>query len=138
MSREYKTFLATAKSAAGPEFEEAFLRGMRLHHRQGLTESKLCQQRASRTELKDFCGELTSELQRDTRRIGKFICEWYRDCLGADEARRHQVLSTDCGVRLSRYRAVSQSPAMTSAMLMSDTARPFLRTSRSLSAATPV
>ena len=32
---------------------------MRLHHRQGLAESELCQLRASRAELKDFCGELT-------------------------------------------------------------------------------
>jgi hypothetical protein len=111
---------------------------MRLHHRQGLAESKSCEQRAFHLELKEFCTRLTSEQQPDMRQVGKVICEWYRDCLEVEEAALHQERLGDCAFGLSRYRAVSQRPAITRPIAMSDTARPFLRTSRSVSAATPV
>ena len=101
MSKEYRSFLEKARSGSGPEFEEAFLRGMRLHHRQGLVESKLCEQRASHAALKDFCDQLTLEQQKDMRRVGDFICRWYRDCLGKDEASVHQIPPRVLAVRLS-------------------------------------
>jgi hypothetical protein len=74
---------------------------------------------------------------RSTRRVPARFAEYW-DCLGADEAALHQERLGDCAFRLSRYCAVSQRPAITKPIAMSDTARPFLRTSRSFSAATPV
>lgn len=136
MSEEYRSFLEKVRTGSGEEFEEALLRGMRLHHRQGLVESKLCQQRASHAALKDFCGQLTLQQQQDMRRVGNFICQWYKDCLGKDEARVHHSASPE--LRLSRRRTASQSPTMTRPILTSETARPFLRTFRSFSAARPV
>lgn len=136
MSAEYRSFLEKVRTGSGEEFEEAFLRGMRLHHRQGLVESKLCQQRAAHTVLKDFCGQLTLQQQQDMQRVGNFICQWYKDCLGKDEAQVDQPTAPD--LRLSRRRTASQSPSMTRPILTSETARPFRRTSRSFSAASPV
>lgn len=70
------------RSATGDSFDEAFLRGMRVHHRQLSEETRRCQMEASHAELKEFCSSETGSQEQEIGQLTRWICQWFRDCLG--------------------------------------------------------
>ena len=76
----YRNFLKSVQTSTGSEFEEAFLRSLRLHHHEGVNESQTCQTRASHSELKSSCSQMIGEQKQEIRQINAWICEWFRDC----------------------------------------------------------
>jgi uncharacterized protein (DUF305 family) len=76
----YRNFLKSVQTATGAVFEEALLRALRLHHREGIRESEACQSGASHQELKSFCTQMVGEQQKEMRQINRWICEWAQDC----------------------------------------------------------
>jgi len=83
ITREYQSFLARIRDTSGPAFDEALLRGMRVHHRQGIREVRACEERAQHPVLRDYCRELNAAQQRDSQKLTEWICHWYKDCLGS-------------------------------------------------------
>ena len=81
-SDQFRRFLEQMRTATGEAFDEAFLRGMRVHHRQLSEETQLCQMEASRTELKGFCSSETKGQEQEIEQLTRWICQWFRDCLG--------------------------------------------------------
>ncbi len=80
-SEQFRGFLDEMRSSSGAKFEEAFLRGMRIHHRQGLDQTKDCEARATHPELRDLCGRQTVRQQQEERQIDSWLCQWFRDCV---------------------------------------------------------
>ena len=76
----YRNFLKSVPTATGAVFDEALLRALRLHHREGIRESEACQSGASHQELKSFCTLMVSAQQKEIRQINSWICEWAKDC----------------------------------------------------------
>jgi hypothetical protein len=77
---QYDTFLRRMTEASGDDFDEAAVRAIRVHAREGLTETTACEERASDTRLKQSCGEMKAAQQRALENARKWICEWFRDC----------------------------------------------------------
>jgi hypothetical protein len=57
---QYKTLFDQMRSSKGDEFDEAAARAIRVHAREGVTESNTCQQQAVHQELKQFCSDLNA------------------------------------------------------------------------------
>lgn len=83
LTREYQHFLRQIESEQGPAFDEAFLRGMRVHHRQGIREVEACESRAAREPLRNLCRDLNAAQQQDSAKLTDWICRWFRDCIGS-------------------------------------------------------
>lgn len=79
-SEEFRNFQRQMQSTVGPTFAEAFLRAMRLHHRDGFKDATSCQAESNRTNLKAFCGQWTVQQEQERQKINRWICEWFRDC----------------------------------------------------------
>ena len=77
---QYDTFLRRMKEARGDEFDEAAVRAIRVHAREGLTETTACEERAADARLKQFCGEMKSAQQRALENARNWICDWFKDC----------------------------------------------------------
>ena len=82
---QYDTFLRRMKETRGDDFDEATVRAIRVHAREGLTETTACQERASDTRLKQFCSEMKAAQQRALDNARNWICDWFKDC--AERAR---------------------------------------------------
>ena len=80
-TEEFRSFRETMGSAKGAEFDEAFLRGMRVHHRDGLAHTADCQMRALHSELKEFCAVWNRRQQDELKQINAWVCLWFRDCV---------------------------------------------------------
>ena len=80
-SEQFRGFEETMQSATGAAFEEAFLRGIRIHHRQGSQLTQQCSDSAQHDELKLFCVAETEKQQNELKQISGWICQWFRDCL---------------------------------------------------------
>lgn len=76
----YQNFLQSVQTSTGTDFEEAFLRALRLHHHEGVNESQDCQARASHSELKASCSQMVSEQGQELKQMNTWICGWFRDC----------------------------------------------------------
>ena len=81
LTREYQTFLAQIRAETGTAFHEALLRGMRVHHRQGVREVQACESRGTHEGLRALCRDLNKSQLSDAERLNEWICRWYRDCL---------------------------------------------------------
>lgn len=81
MTEGYRNFQASLRTASGTDFESAFLRAMRLHHHEGVRESRSCETSVKHTELKSLCGRMVVEQEREIKQISAWICEWFRDCV---------------------------------------------------------
>ena len=81
LTREYQTFLTQIRAKTGTAFDEALLRGMRVHHRQGVREVQACESRGTRDALRALCRDLNTSQRNDAERLNEWICRWYRDCL---------------------------------------------------------
>ena len=77
----YRNFLASVQTSSGPKFEEAFLRALRLHHHEGVSESKECQDRADHAELRNFCARMVREQEMEIGQANSWVCDWFRDCV---------------------------------------------------------
>lgn len=77
----YLNFLQSVQTSTGTDFEEAFLRALRLHHHEGVNESQDCQVRASHPELKASCLKMVSEQGQEIKQMNIWICGWFRDCV---------------------------------------------------------
>lgn len=82
MTQGYERFLGSVRSSTGVAFEEALLRALRVHHREGVQESGTCIAGAVRTELKQFCMRVRDEQGTEIQAISVWICQWFKDCLG--------------------------------------------------------
>ncbi len=80
-SEQFRGFLDEMRSSSGAKFEEAFLRSMRIHHRQGLDQTKDCEARATHAELRELCSRQTRGQQEEERRIDSWLCQRFRDCV---------------------------------------------------------
>ena len=76
----YKNFLRSVQTSTGADFEEVFLRALRLHHHEGVNESRDCQARASHPELKSSCSQMVNEQEQELKQMNTWICGWFRDC----------------------------------------------------------
>lgn len=76
----YQNFLRSVQTSTGADFEEAFLRALRLHHHEGVNESRDCQARASHPELKTSCSQMVNEQEQELKQMNTWICGWFRDC----------------------------------------------------------
>lgn len=76
----YRNFLGSVQSSTGANFEEAFLRALRLHHHEGVRESQTCQERASHAELKSLCSQMVGEQEKEIKQMSTWVCGWFRDC----------------------------------------------------------
>lgn len=76
----YQNFLQSVQISTGSDFEEAFLRALRLHHHEGVNESQDCQARASHPELRASCSQMVSEQEQELKQMNTWICGWFRDC----------------------------------------------------------
>jgi uncharacterized protein (DUF305 family) len=77
----YRNFLGAVQSSTGPQFEEAFLSALRLHHHEGVRESQTCQSNASHPELKALCSRMINEQEQEIKQMNTWICAWFRDCV---------------------------------------------------------
>jgi len=77
----YRSFMPTIRTAVGKEFEEAFLRGIRQHHRQDIEEAGACATKASHPELQQVCRGLVADHQRELQKVDRWICVWFKDCV---------------------------------------------------------
>ena len=77
----YRNFLGAVQSSTGSEFEEAFLRALRLHHHEGVRESQTCRSRASHVELKELCSTMVNEQEKEIKQMSTWTCSWFRDCV---------------------------------------------------------
>lgn len=80
-SETFRSFISKARSATGPEFEEALLSGLRLHHHHGIDDLTSCEGKASHADLKDFCRQESAVEKRQINQMTKWICQWFKDCL---------------------------------------------------------
>lgn len=78
---EFRNLLAAMQSSTGQRFDEAFLRGMRVHHRQDANEAKACQAQAAHSELKQFCVSESQKADQEISQFSGWICAWFQDCL---------------------------------------------------------
>lgn len=76
----YQNFLQSVQTSTGAAFEEAFLRALRLHHHEGVSESEDCRTRASHAELKSSCTQMAIEQRQELKQMNNWICGWFRDC----------------------------------------------------------
>lgn len=79
-SEQFQNFQRQMQSTAGPTFAEAFLRAMRLHHRDGSNDARSCQVQSNHANLKAFCGHWATQQEEQRQKINRWICEWFRDC----------------------------------------------------------
>ena len=77
----YRNFMQSVRTQNGPEFERAFLSALRLHHHEGVDESKMCQVQAVHGELRSLCTTMVEEQEREVKQMNAWICEWFRDCV---------------------------------------------------------
>ena len=63
----YQNFLRSVQTSTRADFEEAFLRALRLHHHEGVNESQDCQARASHPELKSLCSQMVIEQEQELK-----------------------------------------------------------------------
>ena len=77
----YRNFMQSVRTQSGPQFELAFLSALRLHHHEGVDESRTCQARAVHSELRSVCATMLDEQEREVKQMNAWICEWFRDCV---------------------------------------------------------
>ena len=77
----YRNFQASLRTTSGADFESVFLSAMRLHHHEGVRESRSCETSVTHTELKSLCGRKVVEQEREIKQMSAWICEWFRDCV---------------------------------------------------------
>ena len=77
----YRNFIQSVRTQKGPQFERAFLSALRLHHHEGVDESKTCQTQAVHSELRSLCATMIEEQEREMKQMSAWICEWFRDCV---------------------------------------------------------
>lgn len=77
----YQNFLKSVRNAVGADFENVFLMALRLHHREGIRESRECQGQAVHSELRSQCGTMVEEQTRELKQMSGWICEWFKDCV---------------------------------------------------------
>jgi uncharacterized protein (DUF305 family) len=81
MTEGYRNFMGSVRSATGTEFENAFLSALRLHHHEGVRESRECQAQGVHAELRLRCAVLAEDQEREIRQMNLWICEWLKDCI---------------------------------------------------------
>jgi uncharacterized protein (DUF305 family) len=59
----------TQLETAGAEFDREFIELMTKHHRQGLSESQACAEKARHAELKKLCARMAADRQREIGRM---------------------------------------------------------------------
>lgn len=84
---QYKELFDRMRNAKGDEFDEAAARAIRVHAREGVTESAECQRSAVRPEVKSFCSDLNASQQRVADNASRWICEWFQDCAESGRSR---------------------------------------------------
>lgn len=77
---QYKSFYDQMRAAKNNEFDEAAARAIRVHAREGVTESASCQLQAADPELRAFCADLNAGQTRALNNARRWICEWFKDC----------------------------------------------------------
>ena len=82
-SEQFRAMANKMQSQTGPEFDEGFLRTLRVHHRQGRDLAASCAASAAHADLKDFCAREEQSQAQEVRQTDEWICEWFRDCTGA-------------------------------------------------------
>jgi uncharacterized protein (DUF305 family) len=80
-SEYFQSFVSTARSATGPEFENAILSALRLHHHHGIDDLGSCVANANHSELKQWCSMMLFEEKREMNQMISWICFWFKDCL---------------------------------------------------------
>ena len=84
---QYKTLFDQMRSASGDAFDEAAARAIRVHAREGVTESTQCEQAVTTPAVKAFCSDLNTNQQRTVENATRWICEWFRDCTESGRSR---------------------------------------------------
>ena len=79
-SEYFQSFIAKARSTTGPEFDEALLSGLRLHHHHGIADLDSCVAKANHSELKQWCSMMLFEEKREINQMTAWICSWFKDC----------------------------------------------------------
>lgn len=72
---QYKALFDKMGQSKGDEFDETTARAIRVHAREGVTESATCQEQAIHPELKQLCSELSSAQQRALENARRWICD---------------------------------------------------------------
>lgn len=78
---QYKSFLDSMRDSKGDKFDEAAARAIRVHAREGISESTVCQERARHPDLKQFCSELNAAQERTVQNARQWLCDWFKDCV---------------------------------------------------------
>ena len=84
---QYKALFDQMLRASGDEFDEAAARAIRVHAREGVTESTQCEQAGTTPEVKAFCSDLNTSQRRTVENATRWICEWFRDCAESGRSR---------------------------------------------------
>lgn len=79
-SELFRTFQKKMATAAGPAYDNALLRALRQHYREGSDEATSCSNVSLNTELKPFCMTLSKREEQVLRQINAYICDWFKDC----------------------------------------------------------
>lgn len=84
---QYKALFDQMHSASGDAFDEAAARAIRVHAREGVTESTQCEQAVTAPDVKAFCSDLNTSQRRTVENATRWICEWFRDCAESGRSR---------------------------------------------------
>ena len=79
-SELFRTFQKRMAAAAGPAYDNALLRALRQHYREGSDEATSCSTVTLNTEIKTFCMTLSKREEQVLRQINAYICNWFKDC----------------------------------------------------------
>ena len=80
-SEHFQSFVSQARSATGPEFEIDILSALRLHHDHGIDDLESCVDKASHSDLKQWCSAMLFEEKREINQMTSWICSWFKDCI---------------------------------------------------------
>ena len=79
MATEHEQMMKKINASSGPAFDKAFLSFMIIHHQQALAEAKACTAQAEHAELKDLCGKIAADQQKEIAKMQG----WYKTLTGA-------------------------------------------------------
>lgn len=80
-SEYFQSFVSTARSATGSEFDGIILSALRLHHHHGIDDLGSCVADANHPELKQWCSMMLFEEKREINQMTTWICSWLKDCI---------------------------------------------------------
>lgn len=79
-SELFRGFQKEMGKATGTAFDNALLRALRQHYRQGSEEAASCSKIAVQPDLQQFCRALFQHEENVLRQINVYICDWFKHC----------------------------------------------------------